>query len=147
MNIILNTLEKICKRGDVCTDTLNYFLIKDAKFARFYFLPKIHKRLDNVRGRAVILNCGYHTENISSFLDFHLQPIAKNVESYIKDIYDFLKKLRSLTNVPGNSLCTMDVDNLYPNIPHDEGLYALRKRLNEEIKKIYLLTLLPNWQN
>ena len=51
MNIILNTLEKICKRGDVCTDTLNYFLIKDAKFARFYFLPKIHKRLDNVRGQ------------------------------------------------------------------------------------------------
>ena len=45
MSIILNTLENICKRGDVCTDTLNYFLIKDAKFARFYLLPKIQKRL------------------------------------------------------------------------------------------------------
>ena len=42
MNIILNTLENIRKRGDVCTDTLNYFLINDAKFARFYLLPKIH---------------------------------------------------------------------------------------------------------
>ena len=56
MNIILNTLENIRKRGDVCTDTLNYFLIKDAKFARFYLLPKIHKRLYNVPGRPVISN-------------------------------------------------------------------------------------------
>ena len=136
MNIILNTLENIRKRGDVCTDTLNYFLIKDAKFARFYLLPKIHKRLYNVPGRPVISNCEYYTENISLFLDFHLQPIAKKVKSYIKDTNDFLKKLRSLTNLPGNSLlCTMDVVGLYPNIPHDEGLSALRKRLNERDKK------------
>ena len=136
MNIILNTLENIRKRGDVCTDSLNYFLFKDAKFARFYLLPKIHKRLCNVPMRPVISNCGYYTENISSFLDFHLQPIAKKVKSYIKDTNDFLKKLRSLTNLPGNSLlCTMDVVGLYPNIPHDEGLSALRKRLNERDKK------------
>ena len=72
MNIILNTLENIRKGGDVCTDALIYFLIKDAKFARFYLLPKIHKRLYNVPRRPVILNCGYYTENISSFSDFHL---------------------------------------------------------------------------
>ena len=77
MNIILNTLENIRKIGDVCTDTLNHFLFKDAKFARFYLLPKIHKRLCNVPMRPVISNCGYYTENTSSFLDFHLQPIAK----------------------------------------------------------------------
>ena len=136
MNIILNTLENIRKRGDICTDTLNHFIIKDAKSARFYFLPKIHKRLYNVPGRPVISNCGYYTENISSFLDFHLQPIAKKVKSYIKDTNDFLKRLRSLTNLPRNSLlCTMDVVGLYPNIPHDEGLSALRKRLNERDKK------------
>ena len=121
MNIILNTFENIRKRGYVCTDTLNYFLIKDAKFARFYLLPKIHKRLYNVPGRPVILSCGFYTENISSFFDFHLQPIAKKVKSYIKDTNDFLKKLRSLTNLPDHCLlCTMDVLGLYPNIPHDK---------------------------
>ena len=51
MKIILNTLENICKKGDVCTDTLNYFLIKDGKFTRLYLLPKIHKRLHNVPAR------------------------------------------------------------------------------------------------
>ena len=29
----------------------------------------------------------------------------------------------------------MDVVGLYPNIPHDKGLCALRKRLNERDKK------------
>ena len=32
-------------------------------------------------------------------------------------------------------LCTMDVVGLYPNIPHEEGLSALRKKLNERDKK------------
>ena len=78
------------------------------------------------------------------FLDFHLQPIAKKVKSYIKDTNDFLKRLRSLTYLPGNSLlCTMDAVGLYPNIPHDEGLSALRKRLDERDEKD-LLTLLLN---
>ena len=43
MNIILNTLENIHKRGDICADTLNHFIIKDAKFVRFYLLPKFIK--------------------------------------------------------------------------------------------------------
>ena len=42
----------------------------------------------------------------------------------------FLKKLRSLPNLPDDILCTVDVVALYPNIPHDEGLSALRKRLD-----------------
>ena len=40
-------------------------------------------------------------------------------------------KLRSLPNLPDDIiLCTVDVVGLYPNIPHDEGLSALRKRLD-----------------
>ena len=102
--------------------------MKDPKFARFYLLPKIHKRLHNVPGRPVISNSGYYTENISSFLDHHLQPLAQVVKSYIKDTNEFLKKLCSLPKSPdGIILCTMDVVGLYPNIPHEEGLSALRK--------------------
>ena len=78
----------------ISADNLEYFFNKDPKFARFYLLPKIHKRLHNVPGRPVISNCGYYTENISSFLDYHLQPLAKKVESYIKDTNHFLKKLK-----------------------------------------------------
>ena len=32
-------------------------------------------------------------------------------------------------------LCKVDVVGLYLNIPHEEGLYALRERLNERMEK------------
>ena len=118
------------------SDTLEYYGETLLDFSLIYLHPKIHKSLYNVPGRPVIWNCRYYTENISSFLDFYLQPIAKKVKSYIIDTNDFLKKLCSLRNLPGNSLlCTMDAVCLYPNIPHDEGLSFLRKRLNERDKK------------
>ena len=67
-NTLMKALERMRLRGDLSKDTLDYFLIKDPKFARFYLLPKIHKRLHDVPGRPVISNCGYYTENISSLL-------------------------------------------------------------------------------
>ena len=109
INTIMQALEKIRIRGDLSNDKLNYFLVKDPKFARFYLLPKIHKRLHNVPGRPVISNCGFYTENISSFLDHHLQPIAQKVNSFIKDTNHFLRKIKSLFQLPeGAILCTID---------------------------------------
>ena len=94
-------------------------------------MTKIHKLLHNVPRRPVISNCGYYTENISSFLDYHLQPLAKKVESYIKYTNHFLKKLPEFGSLPKNSiLCTIDVVGLYINIPHDESLASIRKHLD-----------------
>ena len=75
-------------------------MVKDPKFTRFYLLPKIHKRLHDVPDRLAIPNCVYYTENISSFLDFHLQPLNRGSKSYIKETNNFLKKLNSLPNLP-----------------------------------------------
>ena len=62
--------------------------------------------------------------------------MAQAVKLYIKDTNDFLNKLRSLPKLPDNIiLCTVDVVGLYPNIPHEEGLSALRKRLDNRMEK------------
>ena len=75
-------------------------------------------------------------ENLSAFLDFHLQPLAQAVKSYIKDTNDFLNKLHSLPKLPGNIiLCTVDLVDLYPNILHEEGLSSLMKRLDNQMEK------------
>ena len=104
--------------------------MKDPKFVRFYLLPKTHKRLHNVPGRPVITNSGHYAENISSFLDHDLQQLGQAVKYYIKDTKEFPKKLRFLPKFPGRIiLCTMDVVGLYTNKPNEEGLAALRKRL------------------
>ena len=136
INTIMKALEKIRLRGDLSSDTLNYFLVKYPKFARFYLLPKIHKGLHDVPGRPVISNCGFYTENISSFLDHHLQPLAQRVKSYIKDTNHFLNKIKKIGKLPeGAILCTMDVVGLYPNIPHGEGLASLYKFLETRENK------------
>ena len=82
-------LEKIRIRGYLATDTLNYFLVKDPKFAKFYVLTKIHKSLHNVPSKPIISNCGFYTENISPFLDHNLKPIALRVNLFIKDTNHF----------------------------------------------------------
>ena len=142
-NTIFTALNKIRARGDLSADNLDYFFNKDPKFARFYLLPKIHKRLHNVPGRPVISNCGYYTENISSFLDYHLQPLAKKVELYIKDTNHFLKKLKELGSLPKNAiLSTIDIVGLYPSIPHEDDLASIRKHLNNrENKEVTIDTL------
>ena len=102
------------------------------------------KLLHDVPGRLVISNCGYYTENISSFLDYHLLPLAQKVKSYMKDTKHFLSKLKSLGKLPqGAILCTIDVVGLYPNVPHSEGLSSLRRFLElRDNKKISSDTLI-----
>ena len=58
--------------------------------------------------------------------------------SNVKDSGDFIKELRNIDHIPQDAnMVTADVVGLYPNIPHDTGLEALRKVLdNRENKKI-----------
>ena len=92
------------------------------------------------------MSSGYFTENISSFLDYHLQPLAQKVKSHMKDINHFLDRLSSLGKLPQEAiLCTVDVVGLYPNIPYSEGLTFLRRALelrdNKQISSDTLIEL------
>ena len=130
--LISKTLGKMKEKGEISDKNVEYFMINNPKLARFYLLPKIHKRLFNVPGRPVVSHTGFFTERISSFVDFHLQPLAQKVKSYIKDTNDFLHKLKGIINLPKDAImCTIDVVGLYPSIPHDEGLVALREALDK----------------
>ena len=131
MTVIKSVLRKVRNRGEVSDKTLDYFLVNNPKLGRFYSLPKIHKRLHNVPVRSIITNSSYFTENSSSFLDFHLKPLAQKLKSYNQDTNDFLKKIANLPPLPDDLiLCTIDVVRLYPNIPHEERLITIRKALD-----------------
>ena len=128
INTIMRALEKIRIRDDLSNDTFNCFLIQDPKLARFYLLPKICKHLHRVPDGPIISNFGFHTENISSFLDHCLQPIAQKVNTFTNNTNHFLRKIKSLVQLPeGAILCTVDFVGLYPNMPHEEGLASVRK--------------------
>ena len=59
-------------------------------------------------------------------------------KSYIKDSGDFMNKIKKLQNIPdGAILVTADVVGLFPSIPHEAGLRALKEALkNRESKTI-----------
>ena len=132
MSIVKGCLSQVKNRGDIPSETLEYFFINKPKLGRFYLLPKIHKQLHNVPGRPVISNSVFFTENISAFLEYHLKPLSQKVKSFIKDTNDFLKKRNKLRDLPDDFiLCTINAVGLYPNIPHKEGLEAIRKALDK----------------
>ena len=123
------------KRSYITEKQLKYFSYeyrKATNFGKLYFLPKIYKRLHNVPGRPVISNCRAPTEKCSKFLGYHLKPLMQKGWSYIKDSGDFIKKTRNLGSVPEDAiLVTADVVGLYPSIPHEVGLKALREVLDK----------------
>ena len=111
-----------------------------------YLLPKIHKRLSNVPDRPVISNCGTTTEKVSEFLDFQLKSVMQSSKSYIKDSGDFIRKIKDIPFISSNAiLVTADLVGLYPSIPHDSGLKALRnildKRKNQNILTVDLIKM------
>ena len=101
-------------------------------------IPKIHKSLENIPGRPVISNCGTPAEKVSEFLDHHLKPVMQSGKSYIKDSGHFLEKIKTLGCIPDNAiLVTADVVGLYPSIPHQAGINALKEALDKRpLKKI-----------
>ena len=76
------------------------------------------------------------TWSLSRSLDHFLKFQTKKCKSYIRDTKDFIIKLSSIKNIPGNSfLVSMDVSSLYTNISHEEGTKAYFKKVEERKNK------------
>ena len=96
-------------------------------------LTKTHK-LGNP-GRLIVPSCGAPTEGISCSIDHHISPSLRKIPSYIKDLTDFLLKLKDITNLPLQTiLVTLDLKPLHTNIPHNEGIEPCRLAL--EMRKV-----------
>ena len=69
----------------------------------------------------------YKAQKISEYIDYHLQPIVREIPSNIKDRSDFLCKLKPTTEVPENSYIeTINVKSLCTSIPNFEGKKAVK---------------------
>ena len=117
----------------------------EQKTPKFYMLPKVHKK--NHPGRPIIAAINSPTTNLARYIDHHLQPLAADLPSFVKDTGDFIRKIEKTKKVRPNSiLVTMDVSSLYTSIPHKEGLtavaHALESRPNPTISTRVILKLL-----
>ena len=128
---IKHRLKDMMIDNEIDEETCNYSLPCRSHPARFYILPKIHKDKDNPPGRPIVSATSQPTEQISQFVDAHLNPLVAKLPSYIKDTTHFLRKLDDLKELPPLSLMvTLDISSLYTNIPHKEVIEVCRKAPN-----------------
>ena len=117
--------------GHINEKNRNYLLVDQPKAGRFYLFPKIHKA--GTLGRPIIFASGHPTLKISEFVDLHLQPHVQNLPSYLKDTTDFLRKQDAQAPFPPDTfLVSMDVNSLYTNISHQDGIKACEEVWEEE---------------
>ena len=70
----------------------------------------------------IISGCSGPTEKISAFVDYLIQPIAQQQASYLKDKTDVINFIERIKLPSSAILVSMDVANLYTNIPQREGI-------------------------
>lgn len=90
-----------------------------------YITPKLPK--ESNWGRPVINSINCHVSEISRFVGHYLQPLAKEIPSYIKAQSYFVKKINNLTVLEDLTLVTMDAKPLSASIPNDEGIVAVKR--------------------
>lgn len=112
-----------------------YLLGSTAPRARlFYMLPKIHKNpaswsvpFQIPPGRPIVSDCDSETYLTAEYLDYFLNPLSTKHDSYIKDTYDFVERVKKLVIPEKSFLFSLDIDSLYTNIDIKEGIDAVRR--------------------
>lgn len=100
----------------------------------FYLLPKIHKPPQSwsipyevPAGRPIVSDCNSESYRIAEYIDHFLTPLSTKHNSYIKDTYDFIHKIKNTTIAQEAILFTIDIDSLYTNINTAAGLTAVKR--------------------
>lgn len=131
-------LDKLKSEGYI-TERQRRFLIgpDEPRDRLFYLLPKVHKKVETwplpgiPPGRPIISDCGSESYHIAQYIEYFLNPISQRHQSYIKDTYDFVTKIRDRVVSENSILFTIDITSLYTNIDTNLGLRAVREAFEE----------------
>lgn len=131
--LINSLLDQLLDSGFINLKQLNYLRSSiPAQTRAFYILPKVHKSRTKwphprmPEGRPIVSDSGSETDRVSELIDFFLKPLATRHESYIRDTYDFIRKIRNQT-VPHNAyIVTGDVTALYTNMHIQRSLDVVK---------------------
>ena len=130
-------LSEICKVHSALLserDVTALFSSFPFKPAKFYMLPKIHKKLVDglVPGRPIVSCIGYCTSPSSRFIDFHLKNIIhETANTVLADTDSLISKLAN-THFPANSkVVTADVVSLYTNMNWHDTISAIDEFLKD----------------
>ncbi|XP_059072297.1 uncharacterized protein LOC131873359, partial [Cryptomeria japonica] len=127
-NTIRQELISIIERfGAILKGVKDFLLsvqINKASACAFYLLPKIHK--PTLTGRPICSYSGYLLEPASKVLHHLLLPVLLEQSNHLTDSICLLRDLENLCLPRDCLLFTFDVESLYPSIPMNAGLSALK---------------------
>ena len=88
---------------------------------------------------------GSITEKFSAYVDQQIRHLVPRIPSYLKDTIHLIHILLGKKLAPEDILVTIDIQSLYTNITHTEGIQALNRILEETntdpVKKLLLCRL------
>ena len=129
---IHHQLKRLWDNGHLTKKEHDFLKIEHPTTPCFYCLPKVHKDPIHPKGRPIVAAIGSLTENISSYVDFFLQPFVKSLPSFTQDSTDLIKTLKSIQDPSTVTyMACLDVESLYTSIPHTGALEALTLFLNQ----------------
>ena len=126
MKLVNDTIERFKKQKLINEKVSERLKRNGPRTPNFYLRPKIHKEGNSDHLVVSSVNC--HTANISNYVDYHLEPIVKEIPSNVKGTQDFLKKLEKVKDIPPESfLVTLNVKSLYTNISNNESIKSVKE--------------------
>lgn len=128
-------LNKLKYEGYICSKQFDFLLGPTVPRPRiFYILPKIHKPPEKwphpskmPEGRPIISNVESETYHISQYIDSFVNPLAMKHDSYLKNTYDFINKIRNKNISKEAFIVTADVSALYTNMDHTRTINCVRE--------------------
>lgn len=97
-------------------------MVQDWVTPTFHMLPKIHKNIEAPPGRPIVLGIGSLCENASTFVDYFLQPMVTQLPSFLQDSTHVICEFEQLQVTNKILPVTCDVESLYTNISHEDGI-------------------------
>ena len=117
------------------------------KTARFYILPKVHK--STVVGRPIVSAINTVTYHTSLYLNNILQPLVKLLPTVCQSSKTVIKDIEGMSGMLNDYvIACADIKSLYPSIPIEYGLHAVKSIListNFFTDRIDLILDLLHW--
>ncbi|CAJ0965918.1 unnamed protein product [Ranitomeya imitator] len=117
-------LERARDLGVISHHEFDFMWVEAPVTATFYMLPKIHKDPCRPPGRPIVAGIGGLCEKACVYVDHFLQPLTRNLPSFVQDSSHFIRICREVSLSPDSLLVTCDVESLYSNICHEDGITA-----------------------
>ena len=159
----LNTDKKVMKNLGTLLDKhktclrpqeIDYIHNDNWKSSNIYLSPKVHKNKEiikactnndteylhmpvppDLKGRPIIAGPESPTQRLSELLEKILSPLVPLLKSYVKDDWDFLRKLPRSVDFDCE-LYSVDIVSLYTSIPHDLGIEAISYYIDKHRSRI-----------